>query len=265
VTPTYKELVDLALHGDRVDSRYGPTLEALGLVVRSEPGELPRRRGINRRLGWVEALMVIGGTFDAEVLKSVAPRADHSLFTGPMAYGPRLRDQLPTLLQKLREDPATRQAVAFVGSKFDGPTSAQPCTSSISFVQRAGYLHAFVSMRSWDLLTGLPYDLMVFHALTAALARCLTLERPDAPMVSSARFTVAPGMVQVQAASAHVYVEKNVATSMPLGSTIRFRLADSLPYHWEGLTRRARVELLYAAEEGEKWDPTKFFVPILSK
>jgi hypothetical protein len=165
----------------------------------------------------------------------------------------------------LKCDPTTRQAAVFVGSKFDGPTNAQPCTSSISFLQRAGYLHAFVAMRSWDLLTGLPYDLMVFHALTAALARCLTLERPDAPMVSSTEFPVRPGIVQVQAASAHVYVEKNVATSMPLGSTIRFKLAGSLPYHWEGLTRRARVELLYAAEEGEKWDPTKFFVPILSK
>jgi hypothetical protein len=264
VTPTYKELVDLALHGDVVLSRYGTTLEALGLVVRSEPGELPRRRGINRRLGWAEALMVIGGTFDADTLKAVAPRADHSLFTGPMAYGPRLKDQLPTLLQKLQEDPATRQAVAFVGSKFDGPTDAQPCTSSISFIQRAGYLHAFVSMRSWDLLTGLPYDLMVFHALTAALARCLTYESPDGPHVT-VRVPVRPGMVQVQAASAHVYVEKNVATSVPLGSMVRFKLADSLPHHWEGLVRRARVELLYAAEEGEKWDPTEFFVPILGK
>jgi hypothetical protein len=264
VIPTYKELVDLALHGDAVDSRYGQTLEALGLVVRSEPGELPRRRGINRRLGWVEALMVIGGTFDADTLRAVAPRADHSLFTGPMAYGPRLRDQLPTLLQKLQEDRTTRQAVAFVGSKFDGPTSAQPCTSSISFLQRAGYLHAFVSMRSWDLLTGLPYDLMVFHALTAALARCLTYDQPDAPD-TYVRAPVRPGMVQVQAASAHVYVEKNVVTSVPLGSTIRFRLADSLPHRWEGLVERARVELLYAAEEGEKWDPTKFFVPILGR
>jgi hypothetical protein len=258
VIPTYKELIDLALHGDAVDSRYGQTLEALGLVVRSEPGELPRRRGINRRLGWVEALMVIGGTFDAEVLKAVAPRADHSLFTGPMAYGPRLKDQLPGVVDALKCDPTTRQAVAFVGSKFDGPTSAQPCTSAISFLQRAGYLHAFVSMRSWDLLTGLPYDLMVFHALTAALARCLHSAGP-------ASEAVRPGMVQVQAASAHVYVEKNVATSMPLGSTIRFKLAVSMPTWWEGLARRARVELLYAAEEGEKWDPTKFFVPILGK
>jgi hypothetical protein len=263
VTPTYKELVDIALHGDAVDSRYGQTLEALGLVVRSEPGELPRRRGINRRLGWAEALMVIGGTFDAEVLKAVAPRADHSLFTGPMAYGPRLKDQLPALLQKLRGDPTTRQAAVFVGSKFDGPTDAQPCTSSISFLQRAGYLHAFVSMRSWDLLTGLPYDLMVFHALTAALARCLAYDQPSASDVH-VRSLVRPGMVQVQAASAHVYVEKNVATSMPLGSTIRFKLAGSLPHSWEGLVERARVELLDAAEEGEKWDPTKFFVPILS-
>jgi hypothetical protein len=257
VTPTYKELVDLALHGDAVGSRYGQTLEALGLVVRSEPGELPRRRGINRRLGWAEALMVIGGTFDAEVLKAVAPRADHSLFTGPMAYGPRLRDQLPVLLQKLREDPVTRQAAVFVGSKFDGPTNAQPCTSSISFLQRAGYLHAFVAMRSWDLLTGLPYDLMVFHALTAALARCLRYPAPDGEAVK-------PGIVQVQAASAHVYVEKNVATSVPLGSTIRFKLAGSLPHRWEALVERAKFELLDAAEEGEKWDPTEFFVPVLS-
>jgi hypothetical protein len=264
VTPTYKELVDLALHGDRVDSRYGQTLEALGLVVRSEPGELPRRRGINRRLGWAEALMVIGGTFDADVLRSVAPRADHSLFTGPMAYGPRLKEQLPGVVDALKCDPTTRQATVFVGSKFDGPTNAQPCTSAISFIQRAGYLHAFVSMRSWDLLTGLPYDLMVFHALTAALAWCLTPDRPGSPQVSI-KSSVQPGMVQVQAASAHVYVEKNVATSVPLGSTVRFKLAESLPHWWEGLARRARVELLYAAEEGEKWDPTKLFVPILGK
>jgi hypothetical protein len=145
-----------------------------------------------------------------------------------------------------------------------GRESAQPCTSSISFLQRAGYLHTFVSMRSWDLLTGLPYDLMVFHALTAALARCLAYDQPSTSDVH-VRSLVRPGMVQVQAASAHVYVEKNVATSVPLGSTVRFKLAGSLPHRWEGLVERAKFELLDAAEEGEKWDPTKFFVPILGK
>jgi len=140
----------------------------------------------------MEILHLVAGDYDNEALKRVAPKADHSLFTYSMAYGPRISLTIETIISALRVDPDTRQAVLFVASPLDGPTSDLPCTLTIQFLVRDGELHAIVSMRSWDLCRGLPYDLMMFSGLLCIMSRCLHYE---------------PGKVIVQAGSAHIYRE----------------------------------------------------------
>jgi hypothetical protein len=191
MTPAYGDLVPNVWYtGARVPSRHGPTAEKLGVQVRFRAGETVRRPGVNRALGYMELMQLIGGVFDPAALRRVAPRADHSLFTPQMAYGPRVADQVPRTIMALQRDPLTRQAVVFVGGVADGPTPNLPCTETIQFVIRDSSLHAVVSMRSWDLVKGLTYDVVMFGGLTLTVAACLGYRA---------------GVVTVTAGSAHVY------------------------------------------------------------
>lgn len=221
----YDTLVDtVRRHGREVPSRYGPTREISGITVVVPAGALVSRERLSEGIGWQELLQLLAGEFDPGAIARVAPRARLELFTEDMAYGPRLRRQVPAVLEALRADPDTRQGVLFAGSAEDGPTPRQPCTGTIQLLLREGNLSAFVSMRSWDLVKGLPYDLTMFGGLVLAAARNLA---------------VRPGGVAVTAASAHVYDED---THEVRRSRRAFRLGDEVPTDWEGLRSWAGEE-----------------------
>lgn len=184
---------DIMNFGNRIESRYGPCIELIGGRFECPSGLLLQRNGINYALGWMEMLQLIGGVFDFEAINRVAPLANHELFTWTMAYGPRLRDQVPAVLEAIRDNPDTRQAVLHVAKPEDGPTSDKPCTLDIQFLVRAGTIHATVSMRSWDICRGLPYDIMMFSGLLEVFAACLDL---------------VSGNVIVNAGSAHIYEDQ---------------------------------------------------------
>lgn len=201
--------------GHRVESRYGDCLERIGGRLRCESGSLFTRKGINWALGWMEMYQLIAGVYFPEGLKKVAPNADHSLFTYDMAYGPRVRDQIPVIIEALRRDPLTRQAVVFVGKPENGPTSSLPCTVSIQFLIRDQQIHAVVNMRSWDLCRGLPYDLMMFSGLLEVLGRCLN---------------VPTGNVTVCAGSTHIYT--GLVDMVPKLSKLKWSFDESVPDTW---------------------------------
>jgi hypothetical protein len=224
-------------HGETVDTRLGFTKEVRDVALRWPCGVLVHRGGINYRLGWAEVLQVLAGVFDPELLRRVAPKADHSLFTEQMAYGPRVAPRMPQIIEALRVDPKSRQAVLYIADPQATGTPSLACTLSIQFLVRSGQLHATVYMRSWDLIKGLPYDLMMFSAIQQATARCLNL--PE-------------GELTVHAGSAHVYDsdESRVPTLK--------QAWWSLPYKFPGAWRNDRldwidVESWAAAALGGKW------------
>lgn len=224
-TNGYDELINAVLDYNTpnvytTESRMGPTTEVLGLQVRTSPNGLVHRSGINYRIGWMELVQLIAGIYDKSGMRRAAPNADHALFTEPMAYGPRLVlqsgeqpmascdwssirnpaivqslqqpaiDQLRRVLTELMDNRSTRQAVISIARPWELCSSDMPCTLSIQFLRRCGILHCVVTMRSWDLIKGLPYDLMMFgglHQLMAHLCGAIT------------------GGLIVNAASAHVY------------------------------------------------------------
>lgn len=212
---TYEGLVGMIVDmGSIVPSRYGDTYEAIGLQVRLAGGQMFHRKRINYGIGWMEALQLIAGTWDAERLRVVAPNADHSLFTDQMAYGPRVTlasreqptasgsylneyllqpaiDQFERVVATLVEDPNSRQAVAFIGRPWELCSSDLPCTLSMQFMVRNQTLKMIVTMRSWDLLKGFPYDVMMFSAVHQMMASILT--------------NYATGALVISAGSTHVY------------------------------------------------------------
>ena len=142
---------------------------------------------------------------------------DGKVFYG--AYGPRIHEQLNYVLNKLLEDPDTRQAGLTIWRPNPPPTRDPPCTITIFFGLRGGLLNTHVFMRSNDQWLGLPYDVFNFSmlahlvcarynttramALRAAAEAKAALER-QAYRPFSFR-PLAPGTLYLTAASSHLY------------------------------------------------------------
>ncbi len=212
------EAVQLA--GSPVSPRGVRTRELLNVSVTAPMGWSPSREGMNNCIGWAEALMLLTGTFEPDVLRRVAPKADHSLFTFGMAYGPKMGGQLHQAIRRLEEDRDTRQAIIMIGDHLY-EYSEIPCTTSMQFLVRRGVLHVTVNMRSWDLVRGLPYDVTMFSMLGSVVALELGVPR---------------GNLTVNAASAHVY------------ETDTRLLVDHLPERFWDLPKPVPVSSTY-----EKW------------
>ena len=72
----------------------------------------------------------------------------------------------------LRSDVSSRRAVLYFGDStaVDPQAKDVPCVNTIQFLVRDGRLDAFVSMRSNDVMWGLPYDIFLFTMLQELLA-----------------------------------------------------------------------------------------------
>lgn len=226
--PPYEQLfIETTLRGLPVPSRYGPTRELLGHSVQYEAGEMISRRGFNESLGFMELMQVLAGVHDPQAIQKVAPNAQLELFTQKMSYGPRLLHQMDLVIWALQDDPNTRQAVAFIGEPDDHPSNDLPCTLTVQFLQREGFLHSIVSMRSWDITRGLSYDIIVQGGLLMAVARCLNAQ---------------PGIVQTTAGSMHVYEDQmDKVPTEDRGR--RFSFNAHVPRTWEEIQDWARVEV----------------------
>lgn len=190
---SYSRLVNKVLReGSPTESRFGLTRESLNVQFTFQAGTLVYRPKLAKVLGWMELCQLIGGVYDPQQIIRVAPNAQVGLFTSQMAYGPRIVDHVSAIVAALHSDPLTRQAVLFIAKRSDGPTSKLPCTLTIQFIIRHSVLYVHVSMRSWDLIRGLPYDIVMFGGLTQVVAHLLNVKA---------------GLVTVTAGSTHVYVK----------------------------------------------------------
>lgn len=153
-------------------------------------------RGIVKALAAAETLQLIGGFHDPEALVRAAPHfANYLSEDGKQRapYGPRLAEQLPVAIERLRQDPDTRQAQVTVWQpELDNALGLHdyPCTTSLQWLLRGGRLHMVVHMRSNDLFLGTPYDVFQFTQLQLTIANVLGVE---------------PGSYHHSAASLHLY------------------------------------------------------------
>ncbi len=94
------------------------------------------------------------------------------------AYGPRIASALPSILNILRNDPDSRQAVIpiFESSDLNCGSKDVPCTATIQFTIRRGVLNCHVNMRSNDFVWGFPYDVFQFTMMQEVIANTLGYE-----------------------------------------------------------------------------------------
>lgn len=130
-------------------------------------------RDLNYRFMVAEWLWIMAGYSDLETLikfnKRMAEFSDNGR-TLAGAYGPRLIWQWPYIVDTLRKDRSSRQAVASIWTPNPLPSKDIPCTLTCQFLIRDGKLHGIFNMRSSDAWLGIPYDMFTFCQIVNSLA-----------------------------------------------------------------------------------------------
>lgn len=144
-------------------------------------------RDLKPAIGAAEALLLCGGIASPSLLISVSKAFQRFLDGGQLhgAYGPRVRPQLPRVVERLQADPDSRQAfVSIWNGAYDGDdTRDLPCTVSFNFHIRDGRLVMHSHMRSQDVFLGLAYDCWFFGQLAMTVARALRLEPEETRLI----------------------------------------------------------------------------------
>lgn len=92
------------------------------------------------------------------------------------AYGPRILSQYRYVIDLLKHDPETRQAVMTIWTPSPAPSKDIPCTVMFQFLKVGDTLDMITYMRSNDIFLGLPYDISTFCALQMLVAREVGLQ-----------------------------------------------------------------------------------------
>lgn len=177
-------------HGRLKNSRNGNTTEIRDaiIVLPPESVDLPIGvgRGLNAKLAAAEAIQVCGGISLPDLTEAVAPSVSQYVRdpdgTVHGNYGARIGDQLIDVVDKLRADSRSRQAVIQIWYRdLDGAFVKRtpkdiPCTLSIVIGIYRSALEMSVTMRSNDVWLGLPYDVFQFRQLQRTLARVLEVD-----------------------------------------------------------------------------------------
>lgn len=163
---------------------------------------LPERKLSTKFLGG-EAYWILSGDNRVETIapynKNIVNYSDDGkTFFG--AYGPRILSQLDYVVDKLKSDADTRQAVLIIWRENPPETKDVPCTVAVNFMIRDHKLNCHVYMRSNDLWLGFPYDVFNFSMLSH-LVCC----RLNAFVVENGGVIIEPGTLYHTASSRHIY------------------------------------------------------------
>lgn len=193
-------LYDVINYGKHVYPRGQKTRELLHQTVAvnmRHPVLTITERKLSYQFMAAEAYWILSGDNQVSTIapwnKNIAQFSDDGeTFFG--AYGPRIMSQLTYVLDKLREDPWTRQAGLTIWIESPPKTKDVPCTITIFFNVREQRLNCHVFMRSSDVWLGLPYDVFNFSMLSHLVCGYL---RPA--------IAVEPGSLFLTTASSHLY------------------------------------------------------------
>ena len=139
-------------------------------------------RGTVPGIGAVEACQLLSGTSFPQTVIAVGPQfknytEDSGIFHG--AYGLRTQGQYDAVIDKLKNDSDSRQAVVTIWNpEYDNQPSKRdyPCTVLHQFRIRNNKLNMSVYMRSNDVWLGAAYDFFQFTQVQIALASVLGIE-----------------------------------------------------------------------------------------
>jgi thymidylate synthase len=176
--------------GSRIRSKSGDNQEVLGAYLeltnpRARLCQAENRSTLYSCFG--ELLWYLSGSDDIAFMKYYVPGyakyvtvVDERV---PTAYGPRMfswdgMNQIETITERLRSHSDTRQATLQIFDRNDlvAGRRSVPCTCMLQFICREKRLHLITTMRSNDVIRGLPTDAFAFSMLQELVARSLGVE-----------------------------------------------------------------------------------------
>lgn len=231
----YNDLVTHVRKEGRHSSPRGlSTRETIGDMILIATGEVIMRKNMNTKLAILEGLMMVGGIFELGLISVVAPKAKLSLFHHQSEYGPRIKNQVPKILDILKHDPYSRRAVLFLNDR-DGAEEDMACTTSIQFITRDGIMYTLVTLRSWDLVYGFPNDIVMYGMLSKVIANFLGCDA---------------GPTQITAGSMHLYANTESLAEADVMHHYDIDLGDwPESDDWE-VHRQHAINLCYAMKKG---------------
>ena len=195
-------------HGRPAKPRGQGVLETMGYLTAIDMTTpvvtLPDRK-LNHDFMLGEALWIVTGSdrvADCHAMPRMMRECSDDGVTMAGAYGPRFVAQRDYVVERLVEDPYTRQATMTLWTPSPAPSKDVPCTVAMTFQLRSGLLHNHVFMRSSDVWLGLPYDLFSFTMMTCSVVGALRLALKKA---SGELYPIRPGMLMVTSANLHLY------------------------------------------------------------
>lgn len=178
----YREWVDyVRMNGKERSPRGIPTVNVrdLTVILRNPERSLTEHIGrkASTRLAALEALQLVAERSYPDIMCRVAPNTAQFLnvygnFNG--AYGDRIAGATELVINRLRTDHETRQAVLTI---FDTKRDLGlldnrdvACTVALLFEISGGALHCKATMRSNDVMWGVAHDVFMFTTLQRTLA-----------------------------------------------------------------------------------------------
>jgi thymidylate synthase len=248
------QLSHVSVLGDEVAPRDLPTRELLHQTVQVRPVLCCPTRKINYRFMCAEAYWILTGD---DTVAGIAPYNSHiaqfsddgQKFAG--AYGPRVKDQLQWVVEKLMEDPSTRQAGLVIWRDKPTPSRDIPCTVAVWFSIRDNRLDVHVFMRSSDVWLGLPYDIFNFCMLGWVVMGLINQER--LLQLNEEVTLLHPGSLLLTAVSSHLYQTNFAKADEVLSGALRV-IQQPVPDHY--ITHpNDLINLLKRLREGdaERW------------
>lgn len=245
----YVDLVQHVLkHGKEVAPRGQKTREIEDAVIRIDDVRNTLPLGVNRGtvpgIGAVEACQLLAGASTPKLVIAVGPAfsnfaEDNGLFHG--AYGLRTQDQYGPIIERLKADPDTRQAVVTIWNpELDLLPSKRdyPCTILHQFRIRDNKLNMSVYMRSNDVWLGAAYDFFQFTRVQLAIASVLG---------------VAPGSYTHHVGSLHIYEQHYGAAENLKHTTEPYENIPAITgATWGQVQNRAMAALTAAIHKEEK-------------
>jgi thymidylate synthase len=200
--------------GEQVSPRGQLTLEApqyTSIVNMRRPVLTLPERKLSYKFMAAEAYWILSGDNSTEGIvpwnQNIAAFSDDGkTFFG--AYGPKIMDQLPYVVDKLLADPMSRQAGLTIWRENPPATKDVPCTVAMFFSIRNRKLNAHVFMRSNDVWLGMPYDVFNFSMVAHLVCARINREQQNAQLLAGEppiSVTVLPGTLYLTAASCHLY------------------------------------------------------------
>lgn len=227
-------LLNSLLDAPVVAPRGKSTRELLGwktLVPMDNPVITINERKLGYRFMAAEAAWILSGDTRVSTIEPYSKvirnfSDDGYQFFG--AYGPKIRMQLPYIVQSLVKDEYSRQTVLTIWRESPMASRDIPCTISLQWMIRDGFLECFANMRSSDAWLGVPYDWFNFSMVSAYLL--LILRRAHVNF-----HNLALGNLHFYAGSQHLYeTEWAGAQAICEGFTSSFNVQDFMPKDFVG-------------------------------